>query len=93
MNDWWSETDRSILECLREAGPVSPGDLGRRVGISEGEATAFLCMLATQGKVRIRLAELNDERAGSPTNGGLELPRRARAGARRERRTSRGYSG
>lgn len=59
MIDWWAETDNAVLECLRKAGPMNPGDLAHRIGISEGEATAFLCMLAAEGKVRIRLVELN----------------------------------
>ena len=63
MLDLWTETDGAVLECLRDAGAMSPGDLGKRVGISEGEAVAFLCMLARLGKVRIRLVELNDEPA------------------------------
>jgi hypothetical protein len=69
MTDWWNDTDLSILECLKEAGPMSPGELARRVGISEGEASAFLCLLVTQGKVRIRLAELGAEQAPAMTDG------------------------
>lgn len=69
MLDLWTETDAAVLECLRHAGAMSPGDLGQRVGISEGEAIAFLCMLARQGKVAIRLVELNGEPA-SRTIGG-----------------------
>ena len=42
MVDWWSETEHAIVECLEHDGPMSPEDLARRVGISEGEATAFL---------------------------------------------------
>ena len=63
MVDWWSETDDAILECLRSTGAMSPGELGGRVGISESEAIAFLCMLARQGRVCIRLVALNDEPA------------------------------
>jgi DNA-binding Lrp family transcriptional regulator len=59
MIDWWAETDNAVLECLRKAGPMNPRDLADRIGISEGEATAFLCMLAAEGRVRIRLVELN----------------------------------
>jgi hypothetical protein len=69
--DWWSETDGSILACLREVGAVSPAEIGRRLGISEGEATTFVCTLVAQGKVRIGLVELNDEeaRASRPPKG------------------------
>ena len=57
MVDWWSEIEHDIVECLRGDGALSPAELGHQVGISEGEATMFLCMLAREGKVRIRLAE------------------------------------
>ncbi len=59
MIDWWSETDAAILDCLRRHGAMSPIDLGRRLGVSEGEMTAFLAMLVREGKVSIRLVELN----------------------------------
>lgn len=60
MVDWWSETEHAIVECLGNAGAMSPGDLARRVGLSDGETTAFLCMLAREGKVSIRLVGLQD---------------------------------
>ncbi len=59
-NDWWGETDDSLLACLRDGGAMSPAEIGLRLGISAREATAFICMLATQGKVSIRLVELAD---------------------------------
>jgi predicted ArsR family transcriptional regulator len=58
MIDWWQETDTAILECLRRHGAMSPAALGRHLGMSEGEATAFLAMLVREGKVAIRLVEL-----------------------------------
>jgi len=57
MVDWWSETEEAILNCLREAGALSPKDLAHRVAISDGEAIVFLCMLAKEEKVAIRLVE------------------------------------
>jgi hypothetical protein len=39
---------------------MRPEDLARRVGISEGEATAFLCMLAREKKISIRLVGLQE---------------------------------
>lgn len=63
MENWWTETDNAILECLRHGAAMSPAELGLRIGISEGEAIAFLCMLAREGKVRIRLVESNDHAA------------------------------
>jgi hypothetical protein len=68
MVDWWYETEHAIVECLGSGGAMSPGELGR-VGISEGEAIAFLCMLARERKVSIRLVGLNDEPAGWTARG------------------------
>lgn len=61
MIDWWSETDRAILECLRATGPMSPEDLSHRIGLSVGEITAFLGMLVREGRVRVRMVELTRE--------------------------------
>ena len=64
MIDWWSETDDAIVECLRASGPMSQEDLARRVGLSLGETGAFLAMLMREGRVRVRIVELdaNQER-------------------------------
>jgi predicted ArsR family transcriptional regulator len=71
MVDWWSETEQAILECLRRDGGTSPGELARRLRISEGETTMFLCMLTREGKVRLRLVESADGRPSSaPLPGG-----------------------
>jgi len=59
MIDWWKETDTEILERLRRHGAMSPAELGHHLGISEGEAAAFLAMLVREGKVSIRLVELS----------------------------------
>jgi len=64
MVDWSSETEHDIVECLRRDGMLSPAELGQRVGVSETEATMFLCMLARDGKIRIRLVESVDEMEG-----------------------------
>jgi len=69
MVDWWSETEDAIVKCLGTGGAMSPGELGRRVGISEGEAIAFLCMLARERKVSIRLVGLNEEPASRVARG------------------------
>jgi hypothetical protein len=64
MVDWWSETEHDIVACLRRDGTLSPAELGQRVGVSETEATMFLCMLVREGKIRIRLVESIDESEG-----------------------------
>lgn len=74
MIDWWGEVDNAILDCLRHGGAMSPGDLGQQVGISEGEATAFLVMLVREGKVRLRLVELSRHALGETgTSRGLSV--------------------
>jgi DNA-binding Lrp family transcriptional regulator len=79
MVDWWSETEHAIVKCLGSDGPMSPEDLARRVGMSEGETTAFLCMLAREKKVLIRLVALDDEPAGRPARGAARLRGKAPA--------------
>ena len=76
MIEWWPEIERGILECLGSGGPMSPAELGRRVGISEGEAITFLCMLAREGKVSIRLVGLHAAPATrtAPPTGNLGEP-------------------
>lgn len=55
MVDWWSDTERAIVECLGESGPMAPEELARRLNMTQGDATAFLCMLAREEKISIRL--------------------------------------
>jgi DNA-binding Lrp family transcriptional regulator len=62
IENWWDEVDRTILECLRDGGPMTPAELGRRAGMSEGEATAFLATLIREGRVRLQLVEVNGPR-------------------------------
>ena len=89
MIDWWSETEHAIVECLRSEGPMSPADLAHRIGISEGEATAFLCMLAREKKLFIRLVALNDEAASRPARGALRA--RGKAPAQRQAAYAKGH--
>ena len=51
--DWWGATDGEILKCLTQHGHVALGELCEELGLSEGTATAFLAMLAREGRVRI----------------------------------------
>lgn len=82
MVDWWSETEHAIVECLGNGGPMSPEDLARRVGISEGETTAFLCMLAREKKIMIRQVGLNDKPASRLSRGATRV--RGKAPAQRQ---------
>jgi DNA-binding Lrp family transcriptional regulator len=47
--------DRLFLEHLVANGPMTPAELAEAAGVSEGEATAFLAMLAREGRIRICL--------------------------------------
>jgi DNA-binding Lrp family transcriptional regulator len=67
MIDWWSETDRAIVECLRASGPMSPEALAARIGLSVGEVGAFLAMLARENRVRMRIVELTPEEESRQT--------------------------
>jgi predicted ArsR family transcriptional regulator len=79
MVDWWSETEHAIVECLGSAGPMSPEDLAQSLGISEGEATAFLCMLAREKKIVIHLVGLKEEAPGRSPRGAARLREKAPA--------------
>jgi DNA-binding Lrp family transcriptional regulator len=70
IENWWDEVDRAILECLRDGGPMTPAELARRAGMSEGEATAFLATLIREGRVRMQLVEVD----GPRTTGGGRRP-------------------
>ena len=65
MDDWWAGIDEDVRKCLMDRAPLTPVEIGRRLGISEGAATSLLCMLASAGKVRICLVELSDETSGT----------------------------
>jgi hypothetical protein len=65
MDDWWSEIDREMLAAL-EGGPMTPADLGMRLGMSERAIISLLSTLAGQGKIRIRLVELVPNASSSP---------------------------
>jgi hypothetical protein len=56
VEDFWGDLNREILNCLA-LGPISPGEIGRRLGISEGAAASCLSLLASEGRVRICLVE------------------------------------
>ena len=53
--DWWVTVDAETLRCLADNGPMSPADLGKRLGISEEGATSLISHLVREGKVRICL--------------------------------------
>ena len=87
LDNFWAETDNAILQCLRERGAMSPADLAHHLGISPGESAALVCMLATQGKVKVRLVELDENEAS------LALPRASARSGPVVRSDSRARSG
>ncbi len=56
--NWWGPIDAAILDCLKGHGAVTVEQIGRELGLSDGAATAFLAMLAREGRVRICQVEL-----------------------------------
>jgi hypothetical protein len=56
--NWWGAIDGEILDRLREHGSTTVRELCEEMGLSEGAATAFLSMLAREGRVRIVQVEL-----------------------------------
>jgi hypothetical protein len=59
MEHWWA-IDREILDCLTARRPMSPAEVGGKVGLSEEATASALALLAAQGKVRICLVERRD---------------------------------
>jgi predicted ArsR family transcriptional regulator len=53
--DWWVTVDSETLRCLVEHGPMSPDELGKRLGMSEAAASSLLSHLVREGKARICL--------------------------------------
>ena len=56
--NWWGSFDDAILDCLKDHGAVSVEQVARKLRLSEGAATAFLAMLAREGRVRICQVEI-----------------------------------
>jgi DNA-binding IclR family transcriptional regulator len=56
--EWWTVVDAEILDCLKCHGAMTPSEISRELGISEGEATVLLTMLAREGRVRIERVQL-----------------------------------
>ena len=58
MEHEWSEIDGEVLSVLERRGESSPEAIARELGISVGEVTPFICMLAREGKLRIQLVDV-----------------------------------
>ena len=62
MDGWWNEIDEQIDKALVRAGGMTPGDLGREIGLSEGATVSVLARLAAEGRIRIVRVEATRER-------------------------------
>ena len=54
VDRWW-DVDDELLRCLTEHGPMTPDELGKRLGMSETAAVSVVAHLAREGKARICL--------------------------------------
>jgi hypothetical protein len=57
----WTDLEHGVFRCLGDHGPLTPAEIGAILEISEGEAEAFLGLLARAGKVRIRQVEVGGD--------------------------------
>jgi hypothetical protein len=60
MEDWWTEIDEPVRDCLKRHGEMAPAEIARRIGLSEGAVASAVSLLAQQGKLRISRVELFD---------------------------------
>lgn len=49
----WFEIEREIDEWLRVRGECTAAELGKHLGMSEAAAVSLICLLATEGKLRV----------------------------------------
>ena len=56
--DFWDELDADVLRCLAaRQGEMTPGEIGRHLGISARAVSSIAGMLAETGKIRICAVE------------------------------------
>ena len=53
--DWWGAVDAETLRHLGDHGPMSPDELGKRLGMSAAAVASLVTHLVLEGKVRICL--------------------------------------
>jgi hypothetical protein len=59
MADRWTGIDDEVMRCLADGRPLTPEEVATRMGISTGATISLLCLLALEGRVRIRLVAVN----------------------------------
>lgn len=57
-DDFWSLLDGEVLDCLACGRPLSPEEVGAKLGMSAEAAASLLTMLVRDGRVRITAVEL-----------------------------------
>ena len=60
-SDPWAVLDTEILDTLACGRPMSPAEIGQKLGMSADAAASLLTMLASSGRVRIVSVELSPE--------------------------------
>ena len=61
VDGWWMDIEREIDEWMSVLGDCTPAELGKHLGMSESATASLICMLATEGKLRIsRVSATND---------------------------------
>jgi predicted ArsR family transcriptional regulator len=58
MDGWWTEIDDAVRACLERNGAMTPAQIARQLGLSEGAVGSVLSLLAQEGKLRIAQVEL-----------------------------------
>ena len=56
-DDWWGLLDNEVLDCLGCGRPLSPDELGDKLGMSAAAAASLVTMLVRDGRVRITSVE------------------------------------
>jgi len=62
--EWWSLLDGEVLDCLACGRPVSPEEVGDKLGMSAAAAASLLTMLVHDGRVRITSVERAPRQGG-----------------------------
>ncbi|HXG16854.1 MAG TPA: hypothetical protein VNK50_11435 [Calidithermus sp.] len=53
IGDWVEELEAEVLACLRDVATMTPHEMAERLGISEGTAISYICLLASEGRLTI----------------------------------------
>jgi hypothetical protein len=57
-DEWWRLLDGEVLDCLACGRPLSPEEVGDKLGMSADATASLLTMLVLDGRVRITAVEL-----------------------------------